>query len=326
MNVGLIGCGYWGKNLARNIDKSSNFSLLRIVDINNSLHNEIQSTYPNVQITSQPDDIILDPSIDVVVIATPAKSHFILAKKALTNDKHVLVEKPMSPSYTEAKLLTELSEQYNRNLIIDYTYLYSGPVRKLKEMYSSSSLGAIKSITSSRLGKGIIRDDVSVLWDLSSHDISITNFLLGSNPIAVKASITSIDEDVSNEMAALTVYYPNQIEANFECSWFSSTKERKMVIYCDEKTVLFDDALTQNKIKIVGDSSVTYPTYDSKESLSLLMSDVFISIDKASPSISDCNFGLDIIKVLEAAQFSLKNDGKLVQLQPKLNALMVDGV
>jgi predicted dehydrogenase len=326
MDAGLIGCGYWGKNLIRNFYNSQEFFLKKAADINLLRLREINANYPSIETTNNTDDILNDDSIELIIVSTPVKTHYEFVKKALLKGKHVLVEKPMTPSFKQAKELVILANKYNRQLIIDYTYLYSGAVRKIKELHSTNALGAIKSIVSSRLGKGIIRDDVSVFWDLSSHDLSITNYILNKTPIAVKAAMTSLNEDITNEKAVMTVYYPDQTEAEFECSWFSSTKERRMAFYGLDKTIFYDDTLEQNKIKIVDNALSSYPTYDTREALSILVSDLFKSLENNNPSLSDCSFGLDIIKVLEAAQYSLENNGELIQLQQDPRAIMLEGI
>lgn len=322
MNAGLIGYGYWGKNLVRNFYNSQEFSLTKVADNKITRLKEVNTLYPTIGTTSNSDDILNDESIEVVIISTPVKSHFELVKKALIKGKHVLVEKPMTPSFNQAKELVELANEHNRRLIIDYTFLYCGAVRKIKEIYNSNTLDVIKSIKSSRLGKGIIREDVSVFWDLSSHDLSITNYILNKTPIAVKASMTSINEDITNEKAVMTVYYSGQIEAEFECSWFSSIKERKMTFYSKEKIIDYDDTLEQNKIEIIENSFTTHPSYNTQEALSLLVSDLYKSVQNNHSSLSDCNMGLDIIRVLEAAQYSLENKGEIIQLQSNLEAII----
>jgi predicted dehydrogenase len=197
-------------------------------------------------------------------------------------------------------------------------------VRKLKEILFNNQFGTLQSIKSSRLGTGIIRDDVSVFGDLSSHDLAITNYLLDQTPIAVKAEIKFIEDDSTRKKAVMTVYYPNNVKAIFESSWYSSNKERKMTFYGKDKTLFYDDTLDVNKIKIVDNLFSNYPTYDTEEPISLLVSDLYKTLKENKPSLTDCNFGLDIISILEAAQFSLENNGNLIQLQTELNAELIE--
>lgn len=322
MIVGLIGYGYWGRNLARNFFNAQEFYLKVVADNNPEQLVSVANLYPSIKTTTHSDELIFDSSIELIIIASPVKTHYELVKKALINNKHVLVEKPMTSTFEEAKELVELAQKQDRFLIIDYTYLYSGAVRKLKELFSTNQLGSITSIQSSRLGLGIIRDDVSVFGDLSSHDLAITNYLLNATPIAVKAEMTNMNDNHSGKKAVMTVYYPNQVEARFESSWYSTSKKRKMTFYGQEKTIKFDDTLAQNKIELIEDSSSSYPSYETKESLALLVSDLYKGIKNNQPFLSDGKFGLTILSVIEAAHLSLKNKGEVIHLQSADNLLL----
>jgi len=323
MRAGLIGCGYWGKNLIRNFYNSQEFSLIKVADNDQSQLKEINALYPTINTTYNSDDILNDESIEVVIISTPVKSHFDLAKKALQHGKHVLVEKPMTASYEEAKELVYLADKCERNLTVDYTFLYSGAVRKVKEILSPNPLDAVQSIQSSRLGKGIIRDDVSVFWDLTSHDLAIANYLLDMTPISVKAEIKLINGDLSKEKAVLTLLYPNQIEAQFECTWYSESKERMITIRTEEKVIHYDDTLHENKLELSQNEITSYPIYDESEALSILVSDFFSNINNGTPSPTNGKFALGVIKVLEAAHISLQKNGELIKIQPELNLISV---
>jgi predicted dehydrogenase len=323
MKAGIIGYGYWGENLVRNFFNSKEFDLKSVADINPLRIKEINTIYPSIQTTANSEDLINDNSLEIIIIATPVKTHFELVKSVLINNKHVLVEKPMTPSFDEAKELVELAKTQNRYLIIDYTYLYSGAVRKLKEILFNNQFGTLQSIKSSRLGTGIIRDDVSVFGDLSSHDLAITNYILDQTPIAVKAEMTNMDNDSNKKKAVMTVYYPNNVKAEFESSWYSSIKERKMYFLSNENSVLFDDTLETNKIEVSDLSKSIYPHYESKESLSTLVSDLFNGIKNNQPFLSDGRFGLNVLKVLDAAQYSLENNGETIQLEPTESLLSI---
>jgi len=323
MKAGIIGYGYWGKNLVRNFFNSKEFDLKSVADTNPLRIQEINTTYPSIQTTNNSEELINDLSLEIIIIATPVKTHFELVKSALINNKHVLVEKPMTPSFEEAKELVELAKRQNKYLIIDYTYLYSGAVRKLKEILFNDEFGTLQSIKSSRLGKGIIRDDVSVFGDLSSHDLAITNYILDQTPISVKAEMTNMDNDSNKKKAVMTVYYPNNVKAEFESSWHSSTKERKMLFNSDQHSVLFDDTLDHKKIEIRDFSTITHPYYESEESLSTLVLDLYHGINNNQPFLSDGRFGLNILKVLDAAQYSLENNGETIQLEPTESLLSI---
>lgn len=319
MKVGLIGCGYWGKNLIRNFFTSHEFSLTKVADNDPSQLKEINALYPTINTTCNSDDIFNDESIEVVIISTPVKSHFDLAKKAIQHGKHVLIEKPMTASFEEAKELVYLADKYERNLTVDYTFLYSGAVRKVKELLSTDPSDAVQSIQSSRLGKGIIREDVSVFWDLTSHDLAIANYLLDMTPVSVKAEMKLINGDLSKEKAVLTLLYPDQIEAKFECTWYAESKERIITIKTENKVIHYDDTLDENKLELVQNEITSYPIYDESEALSILVSDFFNNIINGTTSPTNGKFALGVIKVLEAAHISLQKNGELIQIQSELN-------
>lgn len=318
MKAGLIGCGYWGKKLIRNFYNSSDFSLVMVADNDKAQLKDINDQYPAIVTTVNSNDILNDDSIEVVIISTPVKFHFELAKEALLNGKHVLVEKPMTSSFEEAKELVYLAEKHNKNLTVDYTFLYSGAVRKVKEMLTNDRMDSVKSIHSSRLGKGIIRDDVTVFWDLTSHDLSIVNYLLDESPVSVKGEIQLINRDHLREKAVLTVLYPNRIKAQFECTWHSESKERKITIITDNKEVHYDDTLNENKLQLFQNETTTYPLYNESEALSILVSDFFKNINNQTNSPTNGKFALGVIKVLEAAQLSLLNNGEFTSINPEL--------
>lgn len=323
MRAGLIGCGYWGKNLIRNFYNSPKFSLTKIADNDPSQLDEINALYPTIKTTSDSDDILNDETIEVVIISTPVKSHFDLAKKALEHGKHVLIEKPMTASFEEAKKLVYLADKYERNLTVDYTFLYSGAVRKVKEILSVNPLDAVQSIQSSRLGKGIIREDVSVFWDLTSHDLAIANYLLDMTPVSVKGEMKLMDGDLSKEKAVLTLFYPDQIEAQFECTWYSESKERIITVRTEDKVIHYDDTLDENKLELLQNGITSYPIYDESEALSILVSDFFNNIINGTTSPTNGKFALEVIKVLEAAHISLQKNGELIQIQSELNPISV---
>jgi predicted dehydrogenase len=324
MRAGLIGCGYWGKKLIRNFYNSQEFSLIKVADINIDQLQEINNLFSGIITTSNSDDVLNDVSIEAIIISTPVKSHFDFAKKALINGKHVLIEKPMTASFQEAKELVYLAEKHNRNLTVDYTFLYSGAVRKIKEtLYLDNQLDPVRSIHSSRLGKGIIRDDVSVFWDLTSHDLSIANYLLDMQPISVKGEINLIEGDISKEKAVLTLLYPNQIEARFESTWYSDTKERQITIKTANKVIHFDDTLNENKLQILQKEITSYPKYNESETLSILVSDFFNNIKNNTNSPTNGKFALRVIKVLEAAHISLQNNGEPIKIQSEPNTINV---
>ena len=313
MNVGLVGYGYWGKKIGRNISQSESLNLYSVADIDQFALDEARRTFPTIESTLSYQELVNNPLLDMVFIASPVNTHFKIAKYALQNQKHVLIEKPMTNNYTQARELVELARENKRSLMIDYTFLYSGAIRKLKEVVNKNEIGKIKTINSSRLSDGIERGDVNVFWDLASHDISISNYLLNKKPIAVKASSQGESRDNIQNIWSMEVHYPDGVKANFECSWHSPNKVRRFEIHGENISLEFDDTLSENKIKILGQENV-YLVYDEKEALSCLIEDFRKSVVDKKAEISDGNFGLDVIRTLEGAEESIRLKGSLIKL------------
>ena len=180
MNIGIIGFGYWGTNLARNFANLKGVNLKTVVDERAERKSALKSLCPTAEFTTSADDILFDKKIDAVVIATPVFTHYEMAKKALNNDKHVLLEKPMVSKTEQAKELIELAERKNKLLMVDHTFLYTGAVQKMKSLIDSGDIGNIKYFDSTRINLGLFQPDINVLWDLAPHDISILNYLINS--------------------------------------------------------------------------------------------------------------------------------------------------
>tara|TARA_B100001109_G_C18856363_1_gene471877 strand:+ start:45 stop:1010 length:966 start_codon:yes stop_codon:yes gene_type:complete len=316
MKVGLIGCGYWGKNLIRNFNSSESFQLVKVADLNPIRLEEVNALYSNLKTIKKTDELLNDHTIELVVIATPVNTHYELTKKALLHDKHVLVEKPMTESYDEAQELVALAKQKNLHLITDYTYLYSAEVNKIKELIEVKENDSIQQIFSSRLGNGIIREDVSEIWDLSSHDFAIVNYLLNERPVSVKATKVSLNGEPNKPKICLSIFYENKIEVYFECSWYSMKKKRLIEFHGTNWSIRFDDTSLQNKIVVEERSQETFPSYEKDEPLANLVSELYQVLKFGETSKSPARFDLEIIKVLEAAQCSLNQNGRLIQLNP----------
>lgn len=329
----IIGYGYWGKNLVRNFNSLPECELKVVVEANEERRELCQGLYPNVKTTAEVADIMTDPEIEAIVIATPVDSHYPLAKKALENGKHVLVEKPLTSSAEEAKDLVELAKEKNRVLMVDHTFLYTGAVRYLKETTDAGTLGDIYYIDSTRINLGLFQHDVNVLWDLAPHDISICNFLINKKPVSVQATgISHTFNDIEN-IAYLTLKYEDNTMAHFNCSWISPVKIRMMLIGGDKKMAVFNDMEPTEKVKIydtgfqvkgdeemnrviadyrVGDIHV--PKIENTEALSLMAKDFLSSIEKGTEPISNAELGYTVVAILDAAQRSIKEKGKEIML------------
>jgi len=333
MNVGIIGYGYWGPNLVRNFSMVNDCTVKMVSDFRQERLAVVSKAYPTVTVTTDPDAILLSKEIDAVVIATPVFTHFSLAKKALENGKHVLLEKPMTATVKEAEELMTLAKQKNLLLMVDHTFLYTGAIKKMKQLIDEKTMGDIHYFDSSRINLGLFQPDVNVLWDLAPHDISMLLYLVKGKPYSVNATGISHTKNGIENIAYLTVNYSNDFIAHFSCSWTSPVKLRTLLIGGDKKMLLFNDLEPTEKIKIY-DTGYNYKTDEEKKQLLVdyRTGDVFIpklntseallgmatdfvsSIQNKTEPLSTASLGLEVIKILEASQASIKNNGKEIIL------------
>ena len=330
LKIAIIGHGYWGPNLVRNFSKHENCKVTYVVDKLQDRLKEVRGLYPEINVSTSFEQVLTSQDVDVVVIATPVSTHYDIAKKALEHGKHVLVEKPMTNSVKHAKELIELSKKKKKVLMVDHTYLYTGAIQKIKKIIDKNMIGEIQYIDSTRINLGLFQSDVNVLWDLAAHDISICSYLMNENPISVQAMGKSHKDSDFEDIAYLTLHFKSNKIIHFNCSWISPVKIRYMLIGGNKKMIIFNDLETTEKVKIydtkyktktnpkndrqiladyrVGD--IFIPKLPTREGLSLMAED-FVSaiIDKTEP-ISNYDIGLQVVKILEAAQRSITNQGK----------------
>ena len=333
MNIAIIGYGYWGTNLVRNFSLVNNCKVKMVSDFRQDRLVIVSKTYPGIKVSTDPDDILLSNEIDAVVIATPVFTHFSLAKKALENGKHVLLEKPMTSTIKEAEELINLAKQKGLLLMVDHTFLYTGAVMKMKRLINEKTIGEIQYFDSSRINLGLFQIDVNVLWDLAPHDISILLHLINKKPYSVNATGVSHTKNGIENVAYLTINYSDNFIAHFSCSWTSPVKLRTMLIGGDKKMLVFNDLEPSEKIKIY-DTGYDYksdeeknrllvdyrtgdvyiPKLETKEALLGMAQDFVNSILNNTEPISNAKLGLDVIQILEASQQSIKNKGKEIIL------------
>jgi len=331
--IGIVGFGYWGKNLVRNFNNLEDCTLEYVCEKNEELVSKCKQMYPAVHVVSDYNLLLKDKSLDGIVIATPVDSHFELAKLALENNKHVLVEKPLTDSLDKAKQLQALSESKGKVLMVDHTFLYTGAIRYLKKHLEQGEYGKINYIDSTRINLGLFQHDVNVLWDLAPHDISIVSYLTGKRPTSLQATgISHTDNGIEN-IAFLTLKYDDKLIVHFNCSWVSPVKMRQMLIGGDKKMVVYNDMEPTEKIKIydtgfkvrsdqekkmfiadyrVGDIYV--PKVPMTEALSLMAEDFISAINGESTPESNAQLGVDVVEILEKAELSIKNNGQEVSL------------
>jgi predicted dehydrogenase len=334
INIGVIGYGYWGPNLVRNFSEISGATVKTVSDFKPELLAKVQSRYPTIQTTTDCQDIFSDPDIDAVIIATPVSTHFKLALEALKAGKHILVEKPMTVTSEEGQRLIDEAEKRNRVLMVDHTFVYTGAVRKMHELVSSGELGDIYYYDSVRVNLGLFQHDINVLWDLAVHDLSIMNHILKLKPCAVSATgISHVPGGLEN-IAYLTLFFENNLIAHIHVNWLAPVKVRRTLIGGSQKMIVFDDLEPSEKVKIY-DRGITInenadnlyqmmvgyrsgdmwsPKLDITEALKTEGDHFIRCIKQGERPITDGEAGLQIVKILEAATQSMKQQGRLVDL------------
>jgi predicted dehydrogenase len=333
MNIGIIGYGYWGPNLVRNFNNQPDAKVTSVAESRIERHGIIKKQYPAVELFTSGEDLIDSVKVDAVVIATPVFQHYPLAKKALQQGKHVLIEKPMTPTVKQAEELINIASQKGLVLMIDHTFLYTGAVQKMKTIIHDKIIGTPQYFDSTRINLGLFQPDVNVLWDLAPHDISILCYLINETPLSVNATGISHTNNGIENVAYMTVNYQTNFVAHFNCSWTSPVKVRSTLIGGDKKMILYNDLEPSEKIRIY-DTGYEYKTEDDKnrilvdyrtgdvyipklsstEALSGVAADFINSIQTTSVPLASAVLGLQVMKILEASQNSIKNRGKEVKL------------
>jgi predicted dehydrogenase len=334
VRLAIVGYGYWGPNLVRNFAGIPDVQVVRVVDLRPERLEVVKRAYPGVEVSTDIDGLWKDHSIDAVVIATPVFTHFPLAKKALESGKHVLIEKPMTDTVAHSLDLIQTADRVGRLLMVDHTFLYTPAVQKMKSLISSGEIGKVKYFDSTRINLGLIQQDVNVLWDLAPHDISILDYLIEDRPVSVNATgVSHIHNGIEN-IAYLTVNFTSDVVAHFSCSWSSPVKIRMMLVGGDKKMIVFNDTEPTEKIRIydtahnvstdeekqrimvdyrVGD--VFIPKLAHMEALAGMANDFIQGIIKGTRPLSNRESGLNTIRILEAAQHSIKSGGREIKIE-----------
>lgn len=333
INIGVIGYGYWGPNIVRNLFLNSDCIVKAIADSRTERLAVAGKMFPAVDCTSRPADIINNAAINAIVIATPVSTHFDLAKKALQNGKHVLIEKPMTATVAEAQELMEIAAQKDLSIMVDHTFLYTGAVRKIKELIDSGTVGQPRYFDSSRINLGLFQFDINVLWDLAAHDISILLYLINEIPESVNATGISHTHNGVENIAYMTINYNANFIAHINSSWTSPVKVRQTLIGGDKKMILYNDIEPSEKVRVY-DTGYDYTTDEDKkrilvdyragdiyipklsaeEALAGVTRDFVQSITNKKEPVSNAKLGLEVVRLLEASQQSIKGKGKEVKI------------
>jgi predicted dehydrogenase len=334
INVSVIGVGYWGPNLIRNFVANPKTNIEVCCDLKEERLNAIRKIYPSLNITTDFEEIINNPKVDLIAICTPVFTHYEVAKAALTAGKHVLIEKPMTSTSQQAEDLLNIAEKKGLRIFVDHTFVYTGAVRKIKELIKSNEIGDLYYFDSVRVNLGLFQHDVNVIWDLAPHDISIMYYLLEKEPESVIATgADHLGHGIEN-VAYLTVHYPNNLLAHINTNWLSPVKIRQTLIAGTKKMIVWDDNQPSEKVRVydkgievintadeVYNMLIQYRTGDmfcpkisAAEALGVEIDHIVECLTANTPSIADGKAGLMVVKILEAAQESIKNRGKEVKI------------
>lgn len=324
MNVGLIGYGYWGPKVARNLLQVKDCQLLRIADINPARQKFAQVNLPETITSSAAADVLHDEAIESVIISSYPSTHYTLAKQALEAGKHVLVEKPFSPTEKKGYELMNLAEKKGLTLMVDYTYLYSNAILEIKELLQSPGFEDLLFIEGNRSNFVWTRTGVNVLYDLASHDLSILLFLLGKMPVKVRAISHAFHKEVE-QVVQVFLTFPNGCNASLYCSWISPNKVRSINFIGAQKTITFNDLATDNKVEVLENNKTAYLTGNDKlldaevkktslyikqdEPLFSMVSDFRNCVRNKTIPRSSMYLGLDVVRILEKAAYSMQQGG-----------------
>jgi predicted dehydrogenase len=329
--VAIIGFGYWGPNIVRNFSNHPDCEVKYICDFSKDARNRAKMLYSDVDIIDNPNNIFSDESIDIVAIVTPVSTHYDLAIKTLNSGKHVFIEKPMVETVAQADDLIRISREKNLVGVVDHTFLFTGAVKKIKEIVDSGEIGDITYFDSVRVNLGLFQHDVNVIWDLAPHDLSILFHITEERPNAVTANGVDHLNNGLVDVAYLTLHYNINMIANFHVNWLSPVKVRKILIGGTKKMIVFDDMEPSEKIKIydkginvtepeeIHQLLVKYrsgdmmaPNVSPTEALKLEVND-FIDQVKSNSMYSDNDLmhGRHVVEILEASKNSLKREGKV---------------
>lgn len=332
VGVGVIGYGYWGPNIVRNLLTLAGAKVVGICDKNPAALRRAESINHGTRLLTDPQELVTSPDIDAVAVVSPVWTHHALAKAALENGKHVFVEKPFTRTVAEAEELIEIAQKKNLKIMVDHTFLFTGAVRKIRELIDQGTLGTLYYYDSMRVNLGLFQHDVNVVWDLAPHDLSILDHLIRKNPEAI---IATGEQHLNGfeDVAFITIYFPGNVIAHVNVNWLSPVKVRTTLIGGEKRMLVWNDLEADEKIKVydkgvemsnhegVYNLLVSYrsgdmwaPKLEQCEALRSELSCFINSIETGETPFNDGESGLRVVRMLEAAETSLKSKGKAVYL------------
>jgi len=332
IRIGLIGYGYWGPRVARNFHDVDGCELALICDKRLDVLQRAKHAFHDVQVTTDICEAITSPEIDAVAVVTPVWTHFELAKAALENGKHVFVEKPFTSTVEQAEQLIDLADRKHLQIMVDHTFLFTGAVKKMRELIDDGTLGRLYYYDSTRVNLGLFQHDINVIWDLAPHDLSIMDYLIQQKPEALVAT-GQIHLNGFEDLAYLTIYFGDRMIAHINVNWLSPVKvrttlvggEKKMLVWndleADEKVKVYDKGVSIKNSQNVYDLLVSYrsgdmwsPKVDQTEALAAESKYFVECVSKNERPFNDGVAGLRVVKMLEAANESMQNRGRAVEL------------
>jgi predicted dehydrogenase len=332
IRIGAIGYGYWGPNVVRNLHGLDNCRVTAICDQNQTALRRASKAFSDIELTTDLTKVLTSPDLDAVAVITPVWTHFELAKRALENGKHVFVEKPFTSTTQQAEELIELAERKHLKIMVDHTFLFTGSVRKIRQLVDDGTLGSLYYFDSIRVNLGLFQHDVNVMWDLAPHDLSIMNYIIREKPEAVVATGGRHLNGLA-DVAFITVYFPSNVVAHINVNWLSPVKIRTTLIGGEKKMLVWDDLEADEKIKVYDkgvqikngqglyDLLVSYrsgdvwaPKVEQTEALKVELEYFLDCIANDRTPLNDGVAGLGVVKILEAADQSLEKRGQIIRL------------
>lgn len=333
IRVGVLGYGYWGPNLVRNFSEAPNTCVVAVSDLRAERLSLAKRRSPGIQATQHVEELLKNPDVDAVAISTPVSTHFDLAMQALRAGKHVLVEKPLTTTSEQALRLIDESERRKLVLLVDHTFVYTGSVRKIRELIAGGKLGQIYYYDSVRVNLGLFQHDVDVIWDLAVHDLAIMSYALDARPCAVTATGMNHVAGGTENIAYITAFFENNLIAHINVNWLSPVKVRRTLIGGSKQMIVYDDMEPSEKVKVY-DRGITVtnspetvykmligyrtgdmyaPQLDLAEALRIEAEHFADCIEHGARPITGGEAGLQVVRMLEAASWSMKNRGRLVE-------------
>jgi len=339
IGIGIVGCGYWGSNLIRNFSILEDARVVAVCDLSRQRLDVVLGRDPGIRTHSHYRELIEDPKVDAVVVATPAGTHFPVALESLRAGKHALVAKPLATSSDQAQELDQEASKRGLILMVGHTFVYSGAVRRIREIMAAGDLGDMLYYDSVRANLGVFQPDVNVLWDLAVHDLSILDFLLDEQPVAVSATGTRHLAGQLDNLAVLTLFYPGSRIAHIHVSWVAPVKVRRIHIGGSRRMIIYDDTEVERKLSVhdkgfaledpaegsrrqvcYRDGGMTTPKIDLTEPLCTETAHFVDCVVRGAEPLTGAPSGLRIVSILEAATRSLEQRGRLIDL-PRVDTL-----